>query len=389
VWKRWLVGIALVLACSLVAAWLFPAMVYVPMGSVRREAFFDGKPTNYWVRALKQEGFLGHAPPPGDAGKALREGGGAAVPVLREMASSPDDDVRAETLRVLTYLGPEARPATPELAAAMKAEDNSNRFILASEALAKADPVAAGETLGAVLRDKTNNSRRSWALTQLLELAPQGQEALPALKDISSDPKEDALLRIQAIRMMGRLHEPAEPLLAVLVEFVTTPKSPAGVQAVEALGEMGPAAKPALPTLLKLLDDRSVPLTGQRWGPLHKAAVIHTVGEIGPDAREAVPRLLAFLKTKDYFVRLHVAIALANMGPSVKEALAARDAATCATIVFMPVPPASKLATPVLVKIAVRTWIPWQERNAEDIREALNRVDPDVTPRLGGGGGGR
>ncbi len=384
-WKRWLVGIVLVLACSLVAAWLFPALVYVPMGSLRREAFFDGKPTNYWVRALKQEGFLGHAPPPGDAGKTLREGGGAAVPVLREMTSSPDENVRSEALRVLTYLGPEAKPATPELAAAMKVEDNSNRFILASAALAKADPVAAAETLGAVLHDKTNNSRRSWALNELLELAPQGREALPALQDIINDPKEDVLLRIQAIRMMGRLHEPAEPLLAILLEFVMTPKSPAGVQAVEALGDLGPAAKSAVPTLLKILDDRSVPLTGQRWGPLHRAAVIHAIGEIGPDAREALPRLLAYLKINDYFVRVHVAIALANMGPSVKEALAVRDAATCATIAFMPVPPASKLATPVLVKIAVRTWIPWEEQNAEAIREALNRVDPDVTPRLGGG----
>jgi HEAT repeat protein len=360
-------------------------MVYVPMGSLRREAFFDGKPTNYWVRALKQEGFLGHAPPPGDVGKTLREGGGAAVPVLREMASSPDENVRAETLRVLTYLGPEAKPATPELAAAMKAEDNSNRFMLASEALAKADPVAAAETLGTVLHDKTNDSRRSWALMELLKLAPEGQEALPALKDIISDPKEDALLRIQATRMLWRLHEPADPLLATLVAIVTTPRSPAGVQAVEALGDMGPSAKPALPTLLKILDDRSVPLTGQRWGPLHRAAVIHAVGEIGPEAREAMPKLLAYLKTNNYFVRVHVAIALANMGPSVKEALAARDAATCATIAFVGAPPGGSLAAPALVQIAVRTWIPWEVQDAEAIREALNRVDPDVTPRLGGG----
>jgi len=284
------------------------------MGLLRHEAFFDGKPTNYWVRALKQERFLGHAPPGGDIGKTLREGGAAAVPVLREIVTDPDENARAEALRALSFLGPEAREATPELAATMKQENNSGRFMLASEALAKADPTAAAETHSAILRDKTNNSRRSWALTELLKIAPQGQEALAPLQDIVNDPKEDVLLRVQAIRMLWRLKQPSEPLVVDLSAVVTSDRSPAGNQALEVLGEMGPAAKPAVPTLLKLLESPNLPLIGPRWGPPHQVAIIHALGMIGPEARAAVPRLQPYLKSENDVIRRAATQALEQIG---------------------------------------------------------------------------
>jgi HEAT repeat protein len=384
VWKRWLVGFVIVVTCSLAVAWLFPATLYVSLGTLRREAFFDGKPTSYWVRAVKHERFLGHAPPGGDIGKALRGGGAAAVPVLRAMTTDPDESVRSEALRVLTFLGPDAKAATPELSATMKEEDNGGRFMLASEALAHADPAAAAETLGAVLRDKTNDGRRAWALTELLKLSPKGQEALPALKEMVNNPEVDILLRVQAIRMLWRLHEPAEPLLQILKEVVTANRSPAGVQALEALGEMGSSAMPALPTLLELLKDPSIPLTGNYWGPPQRAAVIHAIGSIGPEARSAIPALLVFLTTNNYIIRMEVAIALANMGPSAEETLAARDAVSWASITLLAANPAGNLSTAPLVQIAVRTWIPREEKTVQAIREAVLQVDPDVAPRIGG-----
>jgi HEAT repeat protein len=382
--KRWLLGIVIVLACLVAVAFVFPATVYVPLGFLRREAFFDGKPTNYWVRAFKQERFLGHAPPSGDVGNTLRAGGASAVPVLRELATNSDESVRAEALRVLSLLGRDARDATPQLAAAMKAETSSSRFMLASEALAKVDAAVAAETLAEVLRDKTNDGRRSWALTELLKLGPQGQEALPALKDIVDDPQEEVVLRVQAIRMLWRLQQRAEPLRDALVEVVTADRSPAGVQALEALGEMGPAAKPALPVLLKLLDDPSVPLTGRHWGAPHRAAVIHAIGSIGPDAVAAVPTLLNFLNTNNYVIRMEVAMALANMGPAAKETLAVRDAVSWTSVALLSAQPTSNLSTLPLVQIAVRTWIPRDEQTLETIRDVVLSADPDVTPQIGG-----
>lgn len=382
-WKPLLVGILVVLACSLTLILVFPALLYVPLGKLRHEAFFDGKPTSHWVRAFRHEGYLGHAAPDGDVGKTLREGGAAAVPVLCELAADRDDHVRAEALRVLSLIGPEAGGATTVLAQSVKTEDNSSRFMLASEALAAADPAAAAETLGAVLRDKTNDSRRSWALTELLKLAPQGREALPALREVANDPQEDVLLRVQALRMLARLNEPAEPLVAALVEVVTADRSPAGVQALEALGEMGPAAKPALPALLKLLQDRSIPLSGKYWGPPHRAAVIHAIGGIGPEARAAVPVLLDCLKNKDYAIRMEVAMAVANMGPSVKEMLAVRDADFGASVTLLAAQPPGTWATAPLVQVGLRTWVPQDEHTVNAAREAVLRVDPDISPRIG------
>ena len=97
-----------------------------------------------------------------------------------------------------------------------------------------------------------------------------------------------------------------------------------------------------------------------------------------------MPRLLAFLKTSNYTIRLEVALALANMGPAVKETLAAREAVSWTTVTLLAAHPAGSLSTPPLVQIAVRTWIPREEQTWEAIWDAVLQVDPDVAPRIGG-----
>ncbi len=218
-------------------------------------------------------------------------------------------------------------------------------------------------------------------MTELLKLAPKGQEALPTLQNIVNDPNEDVLLRVQAIRMLWKLGQPAEPLLAILVEVVTDSRSPAGVQALEALGEIGPAAKPALPVLQKLLENRSIPLTGRYWGPPHRAAVIHAVGGIGPDAFPAVPTLFDYLKTGNYVIRMEVGIALAHIGP---EVVVARDAISATSITSLADAPWGGLAALPLVQSTLRTWVPKGEKALEEVREAVLKVDPDGIPRFGG-----
>src|SRR5918912_1477151 len=88
----------LVIACFVALILAFPALIYVPLGVLRHEAFFRGKPTDYWVQALRQEPYMGQAPPTGDVGKTLREGGAAAVPVLSAITENPDDTLRAQAL---------------------------------------------------------------------------------------------------------------------------------------------------------------------------------------------------------------------------------------------------------------------------------------------------
>src|SRR5438552_9511767 len=149
--RRWPLLIVVVIVGLLALAWLFPTTVYVPVGFVKGEATFDGKPTDYWVDALKQEGFLGRKPPAGDAGKTLRQGGSAAVPVLCEIAQGPDNNLRLAALNALSLMGPEAKAAKPMLQATVQSENDRSRFCLASDALAHVDATAAAEASSAIL----------------------------------------------------------------------------------------------------------------------------------------------------------------------------------------------------------------------------------------------
>jgi HEAT repeat protein len=381
--KRWIVGILIVIAALLALAWIFPTTIYVPVGFVKGEATFDGKPTDYWADALKQEGFLGHKPPPGDAGKTLRQGGAAAVPVLCEIAQSPDDNLRSEAFTALALMGPEAKGAKPVLEAALKTETNRNRFMLASEALAKIDPSAAAQAMSDVLREKEDTLRKACAFATLLEMAPQGQEALPALQEIFNDHKQDPVLRVQAIDVLWHMKQPAEPLVPELIAMVKAPNSPVAVQAMEILQLIGPSAKPALPTLLQLMDNPKLPLRGQRWGPPHRLAVIQTLGHIGPDAQAAVPALFASLQSNDFLIRAEVAMALARIGAAGKQAVKVRDAVWGTSITLLAASCPSNIAIPELIRMERTTWIPQDLQSFVRIRIAVEKIDPGAARRAG------
>jgi hypothetical protein len=324
--NRWLIGTIIVLAGCAAAVAVFPATVYVPMGFFHHEAFFHFKPTSYWIRALEQEGFLGHAPPEGDIGKTLSDGGAAAVPVLIELVQCRDEKVSWDAVLALCVMGPAAKAAGPALEKAIlegHADPNASRFLFAGRALAKVDPSAAGTTLSAVLRDKDDPRRRPWAMAALLELAPQGQGAVPTLTEILGDKSEPAIMRIQAANVLWRMQQPPELLLPVLSEMVADEKSPAGVQATEVLQEMGPAARPILPLLMRLLEKPSLRMSGPRWGPVHRCSIVKTIGLMEAEGAAAVPVLIDYLHESARYglIRADIIAALGHMGPTAKAAL--------------------------------------------------------------------
>jgi hypothetical protein len=381
--KVWLIGTLLIIT-ALAAAWRFPATIYVPMGVLKQEAFYDGKPTSYWVRALKREPFLGQAVAAGDIGKTLREGGAAAVPVLCEIVRNTDPDVRMHGLFGLAAMGPDASASQSALAEAVTNEKQSAPFLLASTTLGKLNPAAATGVLSTVLRDKaeSNGGRRAWALGVLLNLAPECKAAIPALNEIALDPTADMRLRVAAIRVLTRLQQPADPLVPVLCKAITVPKTPAGVQALEALGEMGPAGAPAVPTLVKLLDNPSLPAAGFPFGPPHRQAVVICLGEIGPPARPAVPALIACLNSGNDIVRIEVAAALTRIGPTAKKDLVARDAVWGTTLALLAASRPADLAVPVLAAICKRTWIPGGLQTRDEISAAIYKVDSSARARV-------
>ena len=67
--KRWLIGIGAVVLIGAVVSLALPATIYVPLGYMRHEAFYEGKPASYWARGFQRDGFYGRWSPPGDVGK--------------------------------------------------------------------------------------------------------------------------------------------------------------------------------------------------------------------------------------------------------------------------------------------------------------------------------
>lgn len=312
--KLWLlVTIVLIGTCAVV--FFFPATVYVPLGHLRHEAFFSGKPTNYWARALQGESFLGQAPPKMDVGQTLRDGGKESVGVLTQMLEDPDRNVRRQAMLALFYIGAEAKPSAPVLAEMMQKEEVSVMFLSESAALAKADPELECQTLAAVLRNKSNPGRRAWALAVLLDSAAQCQIILPAVQELYQEENKD--LHVDTIRVLGRMGQPPEPLASDLCAILKTNQiETSGVQAVEALGELGPGAKAGVPLLIKMLSDPATRPSGRNFGPPHLPGVVIALGRIGPPAGPSVPALESLLaKTENDELRRHIREALAKIGP--------------------------------------------------------------------------
>jgi HEAT repeat protein len=360
--KRWLIGLFIVIVACGALILAFPITLVVPMGFVKQEAFFDGKPTSYWVRALKHEGYLGHAPPSGDIGKNLRDGGAQAVPVLCELAENPDADVRSDALYALHLVGKdvgkEAKAAEPVLTSTIQKEDHITRFLVASRALAEIDRPAAVELLSGIIKDKSVPARRAWSFTVLLELVPDCEGAIPVANELFHQPQEDPRLRVQAMKLLWRLNQPIDPLVAGLLEIAKDEKNPAGNQALNVIGEMGPAAKSGIPDLLKMLDSKTLAISGQYWGPPNRWNVCRTLGLIGPDAKAAVPVLIAMLKNDKYrSIFRHLATALPNLGPTAKQGV------------------------PILLELIKNKK--GDDNSLRDIRIALVKLDPEAAARAG------
>jgi HEAT repeat protein len=315
--KYWILVIILLLGfCTAIV--LFPALAYVPLGHFNHEAFFAGKPTSYWKRAVQGEGFLGHGPPPGDVGQTLRDGGKESVGVLTQMLQDPDRHVRRQAALALLHIGADAKAAGPALAEIVQKEDNSVMFLSASAALARADPELECQTLAAVLRDKSNPERRAWAMALLLDGFGPCQNILPVVQEVYQEP--DNGMRVDTIRVLGRMHQPPEPLAEALCAILNTDQiETVGVQAVEALGELGAGAKASVPLLIKILKSPSTRPSGRNFGPPHLPGVVIALGRIGKDANASVPDLEAILaKTKDDQLRRHTNEALAKIRPPAK-----------------------------------------------------------------------
>ena len=134
---------------------------------------------------------------------------------------------------------------------------------------------------------------------------------------------EKAIVRNMALRQLCEIGPGLHKRVPELIQILEDPEG-AHYYAAEILGSMGPLAHAAIPALIRTIDVDHPSVRRNVWAALQ---------EIGPAREETVPELVDVLKNgKDFYIRLHAANALGDMGdfataavPALIERLAAEN----------------------------------------------------------------
>src|SRR5260370_1372682 len=180
--KRLRLLLALALALGLIVALALPTSHFAIMGALRRESFYQGRPTSYWISALKKDAFLGDSVPT-DVGRILREGGEAAVPVLVEMVNDPDEYVSMQALLALGVMSPHPTSAVPALIECLKSRVYRSEYLsLLVGILIHADRQRAIEAFIQALRENEDSDLRARIAQLLGILAPGNWSAVVQMR---------------------------------------------------------------------------------------------------------------------------------------------------------------------------------------------------------------
>jgi HEAT repeat protein len=375
--KRWLVALGVVLLVVLLVPWGFPVTVDVPLGYLRHEAFYAGKPTRYWARGFQPEHAWGLSAPTEDAGKTLRQGGTAALPVLYQLLEHPNPRVRWEALLTLDLMDPPVDIPVPVLTAALEKETDTSSQEILTRHLLKAGKPATVAALSGVLEKQPDAIARLWAINKLSELGPAAEPAVPALQKELQDPAP--MMRIHAARVLWELKQPPEPLVAVLGELFGTDEQIDGY-ILDTLATMGPAAQPVVPAVAKYLETDKE----------HRIEAVRFLGNLGPNAAPAVPALIALLKDSQFRQWPAVVVALGKIGPAAHEALPAlrtalvsRQASMWSSIVVLGDSAPNYLVVVPLIRRIERSLLPAQARIAKQIQEAITKISGESATKAG------
>jgi HEAT repeat protein len=118
---------------------------------------------------------------------------------------------------------------------------------------------------------------------------PQIAEEVPGLLAIVEDTEAPWFTRRQAAITLGRIGEPAEEAVPVLIglldEPMTDPEQSTQLWALKALALFGPLAADAAPHVVEMLEDES-------RDELARLTCIETLGRIGPQQPDVLPALI-------------------------------------------------------------------------------------------------
>lgn len=224
----------------------------------------------------------------------------AAVPALIKALGSSDPKLQWHAARALGAIGPEAKAAVAPLTAALKSSDPMVRGYAANalESLGEASQPATPDLVN-LLQDKNGDVRRA-AMDALVGIGLKPDKLIPILKQALHDPAMDPSLIVPALNGLANAGEAG---VQVLIEELKNEK----VQywACIALGEVGPGAKAAVPQLIQLAASKR---------PLVRMQAIMALGQIGADSKSVSPVLIKALSDDQNSVRYAAAFAIGKIG---------------------------------------------------------------------------
>jgi len=280
-----------------------------------------------------------------EAARALGDISDVAVATVTERLGDSNSDVRARAAEILGVLGPRAASAVPPLAEALQDEipavqSSAARALgdigpAAEAALPQLREALANRVEGAVyglgglgpaaapavpaLLEELNfltSYDRLAVINALAKIGPEAKDALPVLREMTSDDT----VAVDAALAIWRISGDGEEAAGALATLTRTLDSYQKEQAVDALGTMGPDAATAVPALVELL-------TSDDGGSLTlKQAAAAALGNIGPNAADAVPVLIQLLPERpDEYSEVPeiAAAALGKIAPQSPEVIAA------------------------------------------------------------------
>jgi HEAT repeat protein len=269
----------------LAGIWIVPVSRWGNIGYLKREHFYQGRPTSYWSNEIQAYVALRSAPArpvtlwdrmlvffsirPRRVKPSILEGRAEGLPVLIDLIKSNNIEVSREAMIAFTMLGPMGEEAIPSLREAVRTENSS----FALRALGNIGPKAFPVLYEALQDDRSDV--RACAASQLGSLGPSANSAVPTLIELLKDTDDD--VRGSAALGLGGVGPDAEPAVPALIELLGDKDEIVRGRAAFALGRIGPAAKPAVPILIEALKDKS------DW--VYPAAAI-ALTEIDPKAAE-------------------------------------------------------------------------------------------------------
>jgi HEAT repeat protein len=160
------------------------------------------------------------------------------VASLVKQLKSPDEELRRAAAKGLGELGPDAKPAVPDLTRALKDGDLFVRRF-AAQALGEVGPDAKAAV--PALKEALGDKKKEVGEAAAAALARLGPDGVAALTDLLKDAKKDAAVRRKAVEALGRAGDDAKPAVPALTDLLKD--RDLRTDAAAALGDLGPVAK--------------------------------------------------------------------------------------------------------------------------------------------------